>query len=619
MPIQTPAKQLVGQEVRGFFGVDLRSDPTQTKQGFVPKSVNADLHSKPGTAIAGPGTHTVSKPSSSPITRLTRFGDTLYAVSGTSVYANGDAVTNNTLNISPASFTSLISYQGLNDIENQTYVANRFSMGRISKGQMFKWGIAAPAQRPFITGALNQEGDLDGLYSFVYTYARKSGNALISESNPSSVSNTFDTGTIAATTTTTTMLSVNVFASDDPQVTHIRLYRTQGDGSTYLFDQEVANADATISTMTLDAALGTAVDETHAPPVQADLAVVHNDRIFIADSTSNRLWWSLKFFPEYFDSFIDIGPHYDRITGLTSIGGVLGVFTERTKYRVIEQLEDVSAVGTDIPFLGATAADFVAVESVSRRGCYSPGAIVNTGAGVIFPSRDGVYVTDFNGPDSSISADIDSIFYGKIVNGISAIDWDYAEQIRASYFKGRYFLSYKGVDRDLIDRMAIYSFETQGWYFYNLNAYELYYDDIDDIFLLGTSGGYIQGIEENVVLSPVSSQGGGGSAGVNSPTSYDIEILTPVLFGDNAYIRKLFQYLKIDANVGINDTLTVSLLIDGTTVHTVSITGNRTRRLLRLPRSAMGHTWQLQFLASSAQRATEIYGGMVSWLPLQSQ
>lgn len=597
MPVQATPKQSFSQAVRGFYGVDLRSESTDIRLGFLASSIGADLHTRPGTAVVHP-TETTIATLNGPVVRIQAFGRDLYYIvedvsSGFLVYKNGLALTDDILSFLTDTYTSLVSYQGLNESVSKVFIANRGGMGRIDGVRIRKWGIDAPHIPPVFVSSSGSGGLFDGTYSYVTTYARKEGGALVVESNPSVPSESKDIQSQSLT------LFISIKASSDPQVTHIRVYRTQGNGSVYLFAGEVTNADTVYVDTKSDFELGEVAPSTHFPPELADLAVAHNDRIFIANSETNRLWWSEKFEPEYFNNFIDIGSADDKIKGFISLGGFLGLFTERRKYRVIEQLQDVQAIGSGLPFLGATTVSFRAVEHTSKRGTRSPGAITNTGAGIIFPARDGVFITDFSGPDQLLSRDIESLFFGRASQGYLPIDWQAAESMRSEFFKGRYYLTYKNTQSDLIDNVAVYSLETQGWYFYEKNIYSLTYDDLSDTFYAGSFLGQIDKIEDP-----------------DGKNSVDATLQTGEMYGEDRYQRKLFTYLRIDAKVDPTATLSVDLLIDGTSVRTYSITGNRSRRLLRAPPATRGYVWALKFTASGI---AEIYGGRVSWMPLAIQ
>jgi hypothetical protein len=116
-----------------------------------------------------------------------------------------------------------ITYGAYNTAENVFRLDNRT---RYVDQAIYGWGIDAPANAPVVE--LGSGTGLTGAYSYKYTFCRKEGLVVASESNPSPVSNTV--------TATNDGLILYAIGSDDPQVTHARIYRTLtgATGSWYL-------------------------------------------------------------------------------------------------------------------------------------------------------------------------------------------------------------------------------------------------------------------------------------------------------------------------------------------------------------------------------------------------
>ena len=210
-------------------------------------------------------------------------------------------------------------------------------------------------------------------------------------------------------------------------------------------------------------------------------------------------------------------------------------------------------------------------------------------------------MTDIGGQDQLISRDIEPLFFGKTASGVPPIDWEYAQEISAALLKGRYYFAYRGEGSEGIDKVAVYSLENQAWFFYDRDTTSLYYDEEDDIFLLGDSTGDIQSIELP-----------SGSDDVTTT------VQTPNYFGQSQFSRKMFSYLRIDAKVDPDETLTVTLLVDSVDRHSFTLTGSRSRTLRRLPSGLLGYTWALKF-EITGKGNTEIYGGVISWMPMEFQ
>ena len=154
------------------------------------------------------------------------------------------------------------------------------------------WGISAPSAAP--TTAIGAAGSLSGAYFSAYTYARVVGSSVAHESNPS------PNGTTRTLSSQT--LDTTVVASTDPDVTNIRLYRTIAGGSSLLFDQQVANAGATINSTQADTSLGTAVETDNNVPNNMSWVAEFQSHVWGCRDSSNPhyLWYSKRFRPESF-------------------------------------------------------------------------------------------------------------------------------------------------------------------------------------------------------------------------------------------------------------------------------------------------------------------------------
>ena len=148
-----------------------------------------------------------------------------YAFAGTDIYKNETSIASSLT----SSQWSAIKYNAYNDTTNQIYALNGTDRKRIQDEAVTEWGIEAPTTAP--TLAVGSLTGLTGDFNAKYTYARKVGSVVVSESNPSPAAS-------AATTLSNESLSVTWTASSDAQVTHVRVYRTTAGGSTYTHDQD---------------------------------------------------------------------------------------------------------------------------------------------------------------------------------------------------------------------------------------------------------------------------------------------------------------------------------------------------------------------------------------------
>lgn len=154
-------------------------------------------------------------------------GGSRFTFAGTQIYENESSIATG---LTSAQW-SAIKYNAYNDTTDNIFALNGTDRKRIQSSVAYEWGLAAPTTAPTL-GSGSKSG-LTGQYNAKYTYVRKVGSAIVSESNPS------DAATTAAVLENQS-LTVNVTQPTDSQVTHIRLYRTLAGGATYFLDSEIA-------------------------------------------------------------------------------------------------------------------------------------------------------------------------------------------------------------------------------------------------------------------------------------------------------------------------------------------------------------------------------------------
>lgn len=155
---------------------------------------------------------------------------TRYTFAGTAIYENETSLATGLTSYQ----WSAIQYNPFNDSSPNIYGLNRVDRKRIEGGAVYEWGIDAPEQAPTLVAGSGS--GLSGAYRVKYTYARKAGTVLVSESNPSPASDEISV--------TSGSIGVDITDPTDSQVTHIRTYRTLSGGTTYFFDEEIALASA---------------------------------------------------------------------------------------------------------------------------------------------------------------------------------------------------------------------------------------------------------------------------------------------------------------------------------------------------------------------------------------
>lgn len=152
-----------------------------------------------------------------------------YSFSGGSIYRDEVGIASD---LTSAQW-SAIHYNSFNDTTNQLFALNGTDRKRVEGSSVYEWGLDAPTVAPTLT--TGGGSGLTGQYNAKYTYVRKVGTAIVAESNPSPAAAT-------AVVLNNQSLAIRFTQPSDPQVTHVRIYRTLAGGSTYYLDLEKAIA-----------------------------------------------------------------------------------------------------------------------------------------------------------------------------------------------------------------------------------------------------------------------------------------------------------------------------------------------------------------------------------------
>jgi len=165
----------------------------------------------------------------------------------------------------------------------------------------------------------------------------------------------------------------------------------------------------------------------------------------------------------------------------------------------------------------------------------------------------------------------------------------------ATIFRGRYYLSYTSVDSPIgeNDWTIVMNLENQEFWFWDLGFTHMLFDDVRDRYLGGDKDGGIQQLE-----LPGSMDDNGAVINVVADT--------PNLAAGDPLLEKLYLYMKVDAKVHPEDTLTALFHIDDVLHQNTTITGNRTRELIRLPGTGRGFAWRIR-LGYSGTHPLEIH------------
>jgi hypothetical protein len=125
---------------------------------------------------------------------------------------------------------SAVAYIPFNSETQCVFAINGTYRKRYEGAYGYEWGIDAPTVPPVL--AVGSAPGLTGAYNAKYTYARKEGDVIVCESNPSPAAED-------AVTLTDDALAIEVTAPTDEQVNCIRIYRTTDAGATYYFSQDI--------------------------------------------------------------------------------------------------------------------------------------------------------------------------------------------------------------------------------------------------------------------------------------------------------------------------------------------------------------------------------------------
>jgi hypothetical protein len=573
MPSAFPQKPHQPEQLRSFRGVNLRLDRLSLEDSDCARAIDADLHSRPGVLRLRLGRALLSSTQlDGAVRRLARLNSTRYQIAGTTWYRNFTSLRTGL----SGSLAEMAAYRPLNDTSPWVFLADTGGMVKDDGTTLTTWGLDAPTSAA--TLAAGGAGSLIGNYSLKYTYVRKVGDAIAHESNPSDVSNTLGV--------TNTVIGVTGLAdSSDTQVTHKRLYRTVDTGSTWLYDQEIEQGTTTATLSAADTALGTEVETDNDVPPACGWVTEFQGHLFLLRDPDNPhyLWYSKHFRPEAIPAtqYLEVGDPSDPLQSAVRLVGLLGVLTRQTKYRVF----------------GNATSGFTYVEALSARGTPAPQAVLATDAGALFVARDGLFLTNFLQADTLLTAAIEPLWNNETVNDYAPIDWNRADEMALTAWKQRYYLSYPTTDGDTM--LAVYSRETQRWYFYSHRMTALYAEEYNDLLLGGTAFGEVHSLET-------------GMTDADQDVTLTVELADRA--GGNVWALKRFDYWKADVDAK-GGTVTLELLIDGVVRARRACTGTRQRELWRLPDGTQGTTWRVTATYSGTERV-EVHGVRVYSQPL---
>lgn len=317
---------------------------------------------------------------------------------GASIYKNESSISSG---YSSTDKWDAILYNPYNSTTQSIYASNITYQKRIENETVYKWGIAAPTSAPTI--AIGSSTGLTGDYNAKYSYCRKEGSVVVSESNLSDAAS-------AAVTLANQSLSITWSASSDSQVTHVRIYRTLTDGEVYYHDQDIAIGTTTVDTTTADGSLGTLAHSNHDEPPTGNILLGPNFNGVCFILKDNRVYHCLAKQPDYWPAsyYVEAGPLQKPLKS--------GVFYNNQLYVASEtNLYQIAGTGAQtffpIPQTGAEGG------SLSRYGMLTVAKY-----GIFHILNDGIYLFNASGDTKITHSQLDEIFRGNDAGPMPAID-----------------------------------------------------------------------------------------------------------------------------------------------------------------------------------------------------
>lgn len=276
------------------------------------------------------------------------------------------------------------------------------------------------------TSDMASGGGMQGTYKYRLTYFNENtGN----RSNPSVATQ------VAKDVNRGGVILSNIPASLDPQVTHVEIWRTVGNGDEFFFIARIPNGqteftDEVADHDTVDSTSGVAVMSTDKLPLDNDRpedtfddCIIHQLSAFWLSNDvgkTGRVYYSPIGRPESLEGFINVTPAGDPLHRLVVHAGQRLAFSESTLYRI----------AGDNPYVSQKVAGVPGVRFAQRR------TVVSTPFGVVWQAPDGIRVTN-GGESTLLNFDaIGRIFRGEAREGIPAF-----EGTTATFARGEYLIS----------------------------------------------------------------------------------------------------------------------------------------------------------------------------------
>jgi hypothetical protein len=378
-----------------------------------------------------------------------------------------------------------------------------------------------------------------------YTYVRKVSGILEAESNPSDKATTDEV--------VYNGIGVTWAATSDPQVTHVRLYRTLPSSFDYFFDSEHDVGLLSASLTKTDTALGTEAATNHNRPPLGNVVYgpAFNGYCFML--LDNKLHYCLPFQPEYWplEYYIEVGPPQLDLRAIVFFNGATYVMNRNEMFLI-----QGSSADTFFPYpLGGVEAGAInqnTVEAVK-------------GAGIFRVHNDGVWL--FNGSiDKKITEErFAPMFNGETKGTIPAINKELIENSWLFYYKTKLYFGYPAETSTYPDNLLVFNIQTNKFshYDYSQTFRAITADKTNDRILAADNAGFVWELENYKLTED------NGTA-----ISWEIQSKS---FSDALY--KYFpRFAKYDIELGQGASAVGDILLNNQTVQSHVISNRKTKK-----------------------------------------
>lgn len=407
-------------------------------------------------------------------------------------------------------------------------------------------------------------------YNIKYTYARKEDTLLLYESNPST----------ADAVTEINGVNLSWATPSDPQITHIRVYRTEINGDTYYFDSEWLITDLNAFISTTDDELGSIITEDNdRPPLGSIVAGPLNGSLFIAHD--NLLYFSKANQPELWPAlyYIEVSPPHQPIKALCIWSGLMYALTEFNIYQI----------------QGTSPSTYFPIRCNALTGAKNQdGVIAIPDAGLIHVGNDGIYLWTSIGDTNMTREAFNVLFYATNGENVPYVYETYLSRCFFLRYKDKVYFFYPEATDSYPSNLLVFDMQAQRTIHYEFGTQFTTgcIDHTNDRLYVCDSSGYIWQLENE-------------SATTDNSTAISWQVQSKA-FADPLY--KYFpRYAKYDVTVGSGGTAQGDILLNETSKQAHTLTGTRNTR----KRLITGCTGDRLSVRISGTGTVTIYGAEV--------